>query len=191
MSAPLGRLNATGPSALAEYSFRQRFRVPADWAFRWCTDFTPDDWKYSAVLERPGSRKVTRLSPRTILLDDRFPGARGRPVRKLKLVQIFPRTRSWVSTHLVGPNHYSQFWYYISPAGEGSSRILFVGRELRWEGQSLAPASAAKLTAGIRSEDAQLWKRFASEMEREFHQVAPRMGRGAAKDARSESARAS
>jgi len=158
----------TGPAratACAEYSFRQRFRVPAPWAFRWCIDFVPHDWATGGV---HGSRKVLWLSPRTVILDDTFPAPGGRRVRKVKLVQIYPRARYWVSTHIVGPSHHSQFRYTVSAVGPNASELLFEGRELRWQGPRLAPAAERRLAKRLRSEDADLWKRFATEIEREF-----------------------
>ncbi|HEY1199078.1 MAG TPA: hypothetical protein VGG32_10225 [Thermoplasmata archaeon] len=157
----------TRATACAEYSFRQRFRVPAPWAFRWCIDFLPYDWTNAGG---HGSRKVLWLSPRTVILDDTFPAPRGRRVRKVKLVQVYPRARYWVSTHIVGPNHHSQFRYSISADGPSASVLLFEGRELRWRGPPLAPVATRRLAARLRSEDADLWKRFAAEMEREFSQ---------------------
>jgi hypothetical protein len=162
-----GLARSARATACAEYSFRQRFRVPASWAFRWCIDFLPYDW---ATGGSHGSRKVLWLSPRTVLLDDTFPASGGRRVRKVKLVQIYPRARYWVSTHIVGPNHHSQFRYTISAAGPNASVLLFEGRELRWRGPPLAPVAERRLAARLRSEDADLWKRFAAEMEREFSQ---------------------
>jgi hypothetical protein len=155
----------TWATACAEYSFRQRFRVPASWAYRWCIDFLPYDWTRAGG---HGSRKVLWISPRTVLLDDTFPAPGGRRVRKVKLVQVYPATRSWVSNHIVGPNHHSQFRYSISTAGPNASVLLFEGRELRWRGPPLAPAATRRLAARLRSEDADLWRRFAAEMERDF-----------------------
>ncbi len=162
-----GPARSARATACAEYSFRQRFRVPAPFAFRWCIDFLPYDWATGGI---HGSRKVFWLSPRTVLLDDTFPATGGRRVRKVKLVQVYPRARYWVSTHIVGPNHHSQFRYTISAAGANASVLLFEGRELRWRGPPLAPAAEGRLAARLRSEDADLWKRFAAEMEREFSQ---------------------
>jgi len=159
------RARSPGATACAEYSFRQRFRVPAAWAFRWCIDFTPYDWGRSAG---HGSRKVTWVAPRTVVLDDTFPTADGGRVRKVKLVQVYPETRSWVSTHIVGPNHHSQFRYAIVPDGPRASAIRFEGRDLRWQGSPLSPAETRKLAKRLRDEDAELWKRFAVEMERDY-----------------------
>jgi hypothetical protein len=152
-------------TACAEYSFRQRFRVPAPFAFRWCIDFTEYDWAGS---KGKGSRRVLWLSPRTVVLDDEFPAPHGRRIRKVKLVQVYPRAKHWVSTHIEGPSHYSQFRYTILPSGPNASSLLFEGRDLRWSGIPLPPAQARRLTRRLRTEDSGLWKRFAVEMERDF-----------------------
>lgn len=151
-------------AAVADYSFRQRFRVSPEKAFRWCIDFTPNDLADS----EDGRRKVTWLSPRTVRLDDTFPRPGGRRIRKVKLVQIYPETRSWVSTHIVGPNHYSQFRYAIVPDGATGSALLFDGRELRWKGPALNAAATRRLARRLCEEDASLWKTFAVEMERAY-----------------------
>jgi hypothetical protein len=151
-------------TACADYTFRQRFRVPAPKAFRWCLDFSPNDVAYSSTHV---SRKVVWLSPCTVLLDDQFPGPRGRRVRKVKLVQIYPETRSWVSTHIAGPNHYSQFRYRIVSDGRNASALVFEGRELRWEGPTLSAAANRQLARRLRKEDSGLWKKYAAEMEKD------------------------
>jgi len=155
------------PSVRAEYTFRQRFRVPAPWAFRWCIDYTPHDWEGSG---ESGSRKVVWLSPETVLLDDEFPSRGGRRIRKVKMVQIYRRARYWVSTHIIGPAHYSQFRYTIVADGPKASFLVFEGRDLRWQGRPLSPSSSRKFTEQLRTEDAALWKRFATQMERDYSQ---------------------
>jgi hypothetical protein len=155
----------TKATACAEYGFRQSFRVPSGPAFRWCLDFTANDWAASG--ER-GSRKVTWLGPRTVVLDDTFPAPGGRRVRKVKMVQVYPETRSWVSTHIVGPRLHSQFRYTIESLGRNRSALRFEGRELRWDGPRLTAAGNRRLARELRSEDAGLWKRFAVDMERDL-----------------------
>ena len=113
-------------------------------------------------------RKVLWLSPQTVVLDDTFPAPGGRRVRKVKMVQIYPRARHWVSTHIVGPRHHSQFRYTICAVGPNASELLFEGRELRWQGPRLTPAAQRRLAARLRAADADLWKHFAAEMAREF-----------------------
>ncbi|MGA3111915.1 MAG: hypothetical protein ABSE15_07775 [Candidatus Bathyarchaeia archaeon] len=57
-------------------------------------------------------RHVTRIAEGTIILKDIFHTASG-TIEKEKLVQLYPGQLSWVSTHLTGPNKYSQFLYKI------------------------------------------------------------------------------
>jgi hypothetical protein len=152
-------------TALANYSFRQRFRVPAEWAFRWCIDFTADDW---ATEPNPGTRVVHWLSERTVRLEDTFPAAKGGSVRKVKLVQVYPEVRSWVSNHIVSPNLHSQFRYSITPDGPSASVLLFEGRELHWTGRRLSTGENARLSRRLRSEDSGFWRRLAAEMEHDY-----------------------
>jgi hypothetical protein len=162
------RRRAAPPSratAIADYSFRQRFRVPADWAFRWCIDFSPDDW---ATASTPGRRTVHWLSERTVWLDDLFPAEHGGAVRKVKLVQIYPREKRWVSNHIESPNLHSQFRYSITPAGPNASVLLFEGRELHWSGRRLSRAENARLARRLRSEDLAGWHRLAAMMEHDY-----------------------
>ncbi|MGA8711287.1 MAG: hypothetical protein WB786_08710 [Thermoplasmata archaeon] len=155
-------MNPSKATACADYTFRQRFRVPAGWALRWCTDFTPDDAKLSAG---HASRKVLWLSARTLALDDEFLRPSGERVRKVKLVLIYPAEKYWVSTHLVGPNRFSQFRYTIRPSGANASYLLFEGRDLMWEGRPLSPAANRKRSRRLRTEDSGFWKRLAVTME--------------------------
>lgn len=164
MKATASRPRPTDARACADYSFRQHFAVPVAQAFAWCIDFTPYDW---ATAGSHGSRTVLWLSPRTVVLDDTVPAPGGRRVRKVRLVQIYPESRSWVSTHIVGPNRHSQFRYAIVPDGPGASALVFQGRELRWKGAPLPATAVRRLAKRLRTEDAGLWKRFAAEMERD------------------------
>lgn len=162
MSAPRTRPKVPAATACLDYAFRQRFRRPAAKALRWCLDFSPDD---VALSGGHLSRKVTWTSPRTVVLDDRFRRPNGGSVRKVKLVQIYPETRSWVSTHLLGPNHHSQFRYRIVPNGARASVLIFEGRELRWQGPTLDAAATRKMARQLRDEDSGEWRGFAAAME--------------------------
>ena len=165
MASGSSRSQPARAAACADYSFRQRFRVPPERAFRWCIDYEPYDSRHSGG---HGSRKVAWTSPRTVILDDGFPAPGGRRVRKVKAVQVYPETRSWVSTHIVGPNRLSQFRYRIVPDGPRGSALIFEGRELRWTGPRLSTVAEARLARRLRDEDAALWKWLASLMERDL-----------------------
>jgi len=160
---PAKRAPPTNPStACLDYAFRQRFRLPAPKALRWCLDFSPED---VALSGGHLSRRVTWTSPRTVTLDDRFQKPNGERIRKVKLVQIYPETRSWVSTHIAGPNRHSQFRYRIVPDGANASALIFEGRELRWQGPTLNAAATRRLARRLCREDSGAWKGFAAAME--------------------------
>ena len=154
-----------GPTARGEYVFRQRFRAPADWVFRWCTTFTPTDLK---AREGNLSRTVEWLGPNTVRLDDVFRGPRGRRIRKVKMVQIYPDARHWVSTHIAGPALHSQFRYTVLKNGRSSSSLLFEGRDLRWSGPKLSAAQNRAFSQQLCREDADLWKHFARDIARDY-----------------------
>jgi hypothetical protein len=129
------------------YKFKQRFAVSAQKAFEWCTSFDPQD--HALMGDKGAERHVTLVTKGTIILQDVFPSKAGK-VEKQKLVQLYPDQLSWVSTHLTGPNKYSQFLYRISPRGNSSSVLEFTGLHLDYEGKEDAQSLAIRL----RSEDA-------------------------------------
>jgi hypothetical protein len=89
-------------------------------------------------------------------------------MRKRKLVHVYPRSKSWIGTHLIGPNYHSQFHYSIVPDGPNASVLRFKGRDIRWEGARLPVAQERRVTDRIRAEDAGLWKRLARVIERDY-----------------------
>ena len=143
------------------YKFSQRFRVPAHKAFEWCTSFDPQD--HFLMGAKGAERRVTLITKGTIILQDAFPSKTGK-IEKQKLVQLYPETLSWVSTHLTGPNQYSQFLYQISTRGKSASILEFTGLHLDYEGKEDTQSLAARL----RREDAAAWKLLAKTMEKEL-----------------------
>ncbi len=143
------------------YHFSQRFAVSAQKAFEWCTSFDPQD--HALMGEKGAKRQVTLVTKGTIILLDAFPSKTGK-VEKQKLVQLYPENLSWVSTHLTGPNQYSQFLYQISTRGKSASVLEFTGLHLDYEGKEDSRALATRL----RREDAAAWKLLAKAMKREL-----------------------
>jgi hypothetical protein len=108
-------------AASGRYHVSQHFRVPAQVAFEWCTDYSPKD---HALMGQKGSRSFKRISEDTILLDDVNYSA-GKPVRRRKLVRLDPGNFTYYNIHLSGPGKDSLFVYRIVPDGEGESRLEF------------------------------------------------------------------
>jgi len=109
------------------YHFTQAFNFPAKETYEWCTDFTPQD--HQLLGEENTKREVYRISDSTIILKEIIQTANG-VIKKDKLVQLYPNRFSWVSTHLSGPNKYSQFIYEISETSTSTSCLDFTALHL-------------------------------------------------------------
>ncbi len=145
------------------YSFSQRFDVPAAEAFSWCTDYKPDDW---GRMGKKGTRGITRLNEDTIILNDTVTGDDG-DVTKVRLVRLNPGLLAWTNTHIGGPNKHSQFWYEIVAEGKGRSRLDFTGLQLNY-GRRPSETEVAKLGEKLRAEDSAMWVLLAKEMHNDL-----------------------
>ena len=145
-----------------KYHFVQRFRVPADRAFEWCTDYDPGD---PNLMHEPGKRQIEKLARHALLLTDTFTNGKIK-TKKTKLVWLQPELLSWTNTQVVGPVKYSQFLYKITPDGENKSRLDFYGLQL--EPRDMTPKEARDLARKIRAEDSLAWKYLAKAMEEEL-----------------------
>ena len=146
------------------YHFSQRFRVPAEKAFEWTIDFRPDD--FSRMGER-GSRKVQPISEGTLLLTDTtFP--KGKPVRKPKLINIYPDLLLYLNTHVGGPFRNSQFMYRFTPLGRNRSRLDFSGHLVVYSRKPLKPKEIARIAEEERKTDSGIWRHLARAMERDL-----------------------
>ena len=143
---------------VARYSFKQRFPVPAKRVYQWCTDFDSTD--HALMGDLNARRKMAHLNQGTIILTDTFHLPDG-TIEKQKLVQLYPDQLFWVSTHLTGPNQYSQFLYAIKPQGSDSSILEFTGVHLDYTDKEDAEALAKRL----RKEDSDAWKLLAKAMK--------------------------
>jgi len=144
------------------YSFVQRFRVSAGRAYKWCTDYDPDDL---ALMHESGIRLIEPLSDDTLILTDTYQKDDGETA-KTKLVKLRPRELSWTNTHLSGAVKYSQFLYKITSEGKDRSHLEFVGLQL--EPREMSKKEAAELARKIRKEDSLSWKYLAQAMEKEL-----------------------
>lgn len=144
------------------YGFSQRFEVPAERAFEWCTDYTPDDWK---MMGKKGRREIERLNEDTIILTDTYVDRSG-PVTKKRLVRLNHERLAWTNTHVGGPNLHSQFWYQIVPEGKGS-RLEFTGLQINY-GRRPAVQEVAKLSKELAEDDSGMWRLLAEEMRKDL-----------------------
>ena len=147
------------------YAFQQRFGVDADRAFRWCVDFDPADAQLDGSDDR---RTVQRVTGDTVLLTDVSPRAGSRPVVHVKLVRIEAGQRRWTSTHLQGPNRFSQAWYQVVADARDRSHLDFEALHLEPVPPGRRAPSARALARRLAREGAQAWQLLAEAMMREL-----------------------
>lgn len=146
------------------YHFRQRFSVSARKAYLWCTDFSPKDPELMGA--KTAERQVARITNDTIILTDIFHTCPSN-VEKQKIVQLYPARLCWISTHLTGPNKYSQFIYEISAEGDSASRLDFTALHLEYNKENLDSSGIQSLADKLKKEDSALWTLLAKAMEKE------------------------
>jgi hypothetical protein len=117
--------------------------------------------------DEAAERQITHIAESTIILTDIFHTSSG-PVEKQKLVQLYPDRLRWISTHLTGPNRYSQFIYEISAEGNGASRLYFTALHLEYEKEKLDSEDIKSLAGKLKEEDSAAWKLLARAMTKEL-----------------------
>ncbi len=142
------------------YSFRVPLPASADRAFRWATDYTPEDL---SLMGEKGRRSITRVTRDTLVLTDTVRDA-GRTVRKTRLVRLLPKRRMWTNTHLSGPRRHSQFLYEIVPLGPRACRLEFTGLQIERAPRALGPRELARRAREVAREDRATWIRLAKAL---------------------------
>ena len=141
----------------AEYRIRVSFGVPLEFAFAWCTDYSPED----ASLERESyQRKVIERTSGRVIFED-LEEAEDGWVWGRDVVTLLPPNR-W---HMDGVGNRRDVTadYILSPLPDGRTRF-----DLRWRRQPKVP-EGKKLTKAEREASAmRAWKRFAIAMERDY-----------------------
>ena len=140
-----------------EYRVRVAFRAPLDFAFAWCTDYTPQD----ASLEGESyQRKVVERTPRRVVFEDLEESETGW-VWSRDVVSLRPPNR-W---HMDGTGNRRDVTadYLLTSLPDGRTQL-----ELRWRRHPTVP-EAKKLTKAQREADTlTAWKRFGAAMERDY-----------------------
>ncbi len=142
-----------------EYRIRVSFRVPLDFAFAWCTDYTPEDARLEGESYR---RKVVERTPRSVVFEDLEESDDGW-VWSREVVSLHPPNR-W---HMDGIGNRRDVTadYVLSPRPDGRTLL-----DLRWRRRPNVP-EAKKLTKAEREASGmRAWKRFGAAMERDYRQ---------------------
>lgn len=138
-----------------EARIRIALRVPMDFAFAWCTDYTPED----AALEGESyERKIVERTPRRVVFEDLEETDSGW-VWSRDVVTLRPPNR-W---HMEGVGNRRDVTadYVLSPLPDGRTQL-----ELRWWRRPKPPGK--RIPRAQREKETGLaWKRFAKAMERD------------------------
>ena len=144
-------------STWPEYRIRVAFRVPLDYAFAWCTDFSPED----ASLEGESyQRKIIERTPRRVVFED-LEESGGGWIWSRDVVTLRPPNR-W---HMDGFGNRRDVTadYLLSSLPDGRTQL-----ELRWRRHPTVP-EVKKLTRAQReASTTTAWKRFGAAMERDY-----------------------
>jgi len=149
-----------------EYHIRVAFRVPLDFAFAWCTDFSPQD----ASLEGESyQRKIVERTPRRVVFED-LEEAKDGWVWSRDTVTLRPPNR-W---HMDGTGNRRDVTanYLLSRLPEGRTQL-----ELRWKRQPKVPEVKPLSKAQREADTLRAWKRFAAAMERDYRSSRRSQGR--------------
>lgn len=140
-----------------EYRIRVSFGAPLDFAFAWCTDYTPDD----ASLEGESyQRKIIERTPRRVTFEDLEESETGW-IWSREVVRLRPPSR-W---HMDGIGNRRDVTadYVLTSLPDGRTRF-----DLRWSRRPNVP-EAKKLTKSEREASAmRAWKRFGAAMEQDY-----------------------
>ena len=145
------------PTWGAPYQIDVSFRVPLDFAFAWCTDYTPNDAKLEGESYQ---RKIIERGPRHVVFEDLEETKNGWAWGQ-DVVTLLPPNR-W---HMDGVGNRRDVTadYKLSRLPDGRTRL-----DLRWKRRPKV-AAAKELTKAQREADAlRAWKRFAAAMERDY-----------------------
>ena len=147
----------------ANYKFTQHFRVPAWKAYKWCTDYRPNDL---ALMGEKGRRGIQKLTQDTLILTEVVRLGR-KTVRKRKLIKLNPAELAWYNIQLEGPNKHSTFLYQIQPEGPRASKLNFTGLMVVYSKRKLSPGRIRRTAGTERGYDSQAWVLLAKAMEKE------------------------
>ncbi len=141
-----------------EARVRAVFEVPLDFAFAWCTDYTPQD----AALEGESyERRIFERTPRRVVFEDLEEGPSGwvwaRDVVTLR------RPNRW-HMESVGSHRDVTAEYVLTRLGDRKTQL-----ELRWWRRPHPPGK--KVPRAQREKETGLaWKRFAAAMEKDYRE---------------------
>lgn len=161
-----GGANLPAKSGAGVYEFRQRFRAPLPFVFRWCTDYSPED---AALEKEEYTRRVLRRSPREVVYEDLSESPDGWFWSRAT-VRLTPPGR-W---HADMQGNYRSWSadYTLRALPDGSTELKFRGTR-----RPFLLATRNPPRRRLESELKQTWTRFARALEKEYRAGRHRPGK--------------
>ena len=143
-----------------EYRVSVSFRVPLDFVFAWCTDYTPED---PALEKEKYKRKIIERTPRRVIFEDLEESKNGWDWQRA-VVSLSPPNR-W---HMdgVGNNRDVEADYVLSSLRDGRTRL-----DLRWKRRPKVADATRRTKAEREASATRAWKRFAAALERDYNRT--------------------
>jgi hypothetical protein len=145
-----------------EYRIKVAFRVPLEYAFGWCTDYTPED---GALEGESYARKIIERGERRVVFEDLEDSDSGW-IWGRDVVTLRPPNR-W---HMegVGSRRHVVADYALRRLPEGRTEL-----ELRWRRTPTMPEIKPLTKAEREAEAVEAWEKFAAAMEADYRSGKP------------------
>jgi hypothetical protein len=139
------------------YEIRQTFRVPLEFAYRWCTDYTSQDGQ---LCKDGHSRQILKRTARRVVYEDLYPSPGGWMWSR-QTVTLHPPNR-WTA---VAQGNYRRWKlvYTLRTRGEGRTELILHG-ERRPQFLSHKNPSHRELDGELQ----RMWRNYGVAMEKEF-----------------------
>jgi len=147
--------------ASVTYKFSQRLDAPPKAAYKWCTDYQPDDL---SLMREKGRRRIQWITDDTVILQE-VVHQNGKKIKKIKLVKLDPDNLSWYNVQLSGPNKYSAFLYRISSEERNQSRLNFTGLLVVYTKTRLSNRKLEQIARKEKRYDSNAWKHLAKAIQ--------------------------
>jgi len=153
MASQRNRQKRVGP----EYRIRVSFRAPLDFAFAWCTDYTPEDAKLEGESYQ---RKIVERTPRRVVFED-LADTKDGWIWSRDDVTLHPPNRWHMDGH--GSRSDVTAEYVLSRLPDGRTQLA-----LRWRRRPRMRVAKPLTKAQREASTLRAWKRFGTALERDY-----------------------
>ncbi|MCI4332384.1 MAG: hypothetical protein L3K01_01435 [Thermoplasmata archaeon] len=148
---------------VARYQVRATFRAPLEFAYRWCTDYTSKDSRYSGEGYR---RRILRRSTRSVVLEDLYDTGTGW-IWLRRVIRLDP-PNGW-HAESVGSDRAISVDYRLSKL-PGDRTLLTIRARRRPDGVGIRNPAKSAWERSVAAN----WARFGRALEREYARGRPR-----------------